>query len=319
MLILFSKKNQIPIFMISINSISLEGAVNINLLNGIMNIHPCIYLIVFYNLLSLYIGFLKNKKLSLEFTLYSFTVLLFLGSFWAAQELSWGGWWSWDITECTILYIYVYLIYMYHLKIQSKVLDLLFLFIAAFMLNKTNLIISVHSFETSYDNNYIVFVFGLVWLGFFFKKKKNFTFFICVYTFNYLYIYLYIYLIYYIFYKKILGVTFSFFNFFQFLSTFSKKHLIFFFVIFLYFTVYSYFYYYKYTNFFFLSEFYFNTDCFYFFNQQFTKPKLIYKNSFRFSFDFFFFFKKINFFICTFNFFIFFIILFKKKRNFFNL
>ena len=88
MLIFFFKKNNFIIIVAPINSLNFIDAINLNLLNGIMNIHPCIYLCIFINLLSVYFSFLKSKKMSLDTTLYCFMILLFLGSFWAAQELS---------------------------------------------------------------------------------------------------------------------------------------------------------------------------------------------------------------------------------------
>ena len=320
MLIFFFKKNNFIIIVAPINSLNFIDAINLNLLNGIMNIHPCIYLCIFINLLSVYFSFLKSKKMSLDTTLYCFMILLFLGSFWAAQELSWGGWWSWDITECTILYVYLFILYVYHKKIINKFIEIFYLFIIIFLLNKTNLIVSVHSFETTYDNNYIIFVIGLALLFFFFKKKINTLFIIFIYTYNYFYLYLYIFFFFFILFQKNFEITFNFWNFFQFFQKIPKEHFFFFFALFLNFTIYGYFFFYTYNNKFISTNFFLYSEHFYFFNQDFTWPKLIFKNFFKINLDFFFFFfKKINFFICSFNFFFLSLFLVYKKRNFFSL
>lgn len=317
MLFFFFKKSKINIFILPINSFFCSHTINFNLLNGIMNVHPCVYLLIYNNLLNMYLGFLKNKKISLNYAVIYFSTLLFLGGFWAAQELSWGGWWSWDITECTILYIYIYILYMSHTKIKNKFTEIFYLFIIIFILNKTNLIVSIHSFETTYDNNYIMFIFGVILLFFFLKKKRNFLFFIFLYTFNYMYLYISIYILYYIVFKKISNITFNFFNFFQFFSILTKSHFFFFFALFIYYTLYSYFYFLKYNNIFIVTEFYYFKEHFCFFNLNFTQSKTIFKNFFIFSLDFIFiFFKKLNFIICSFNFFIFFIFFLKKKKFF---
>lgn len=176
-IIIFLKKVSIIITILPINILIEIKPTNLNLLNGIVNIHPLIYMLIFYNLLSLYLNFLKLKCSTLFFTIVNFTALIFLGSFWAAQEISWGGWWSWDITECTILLIYIYLLYIHHWDLQNSFIELIYAFIIIFFFNKTNLINSVHSFETSFDNNYIIIIFITI-LVFFFLKKKNFFFFL---------------------------------------------------------------------------------------------------------------------------------------------
>lgn len=77
---------------------------NKSLINGILLVHPILnYLAVFISL----ILFRLNKIKSLQFILINnnktFFLIIFtsiiLGSFWAQQELNWGGWWNWDLVE----------------------------------------------------------------------------------------------------------------------------------------------------------------------------------------------------------------------------
>jgi len=96
------------------------GLVNTLLINPIDFIHPPIlYIVIIYNLL-IYLQMLLNKPTTWFFqTLFfnlsflavrlSITTLL-LGSWWAMQESSWGGWWVWERSEnflllLTILYL----------------------------------------------------------------------------------------------------------------------------------------------------------------------------------------------------------------------
>ena len=86
---------------------------------------------------------IKYKHRSLINTLL-ITTTLFMGSWWALQEGSWGGWWNWDASEMlgllimTLIYInlhtsfstyylykltyitYIYLIFIYYILIQSN-------------------------------------------------------------------------------------------------------------------------------------------------------------------------------------------------------
>jgi hypothetical protein len=89
--ICFFKKQTVWLFILPLNNFVQSTIINFNLLNGIMNIHPCVYLLVFNNISTLYSCFFLKKKTALCLVIYNFSILLLLGSFWAAQELSWGG------------------------------------------------------------------------------------------------------------------------------------------------------------------------------------------------------------------------------------
>ena len=79
--------------------------INVNLINGLYNIHP-LFLLIFFSLLFLII--IKNNKLknisnALGFYIRRFNILnlllllsllvLVTGGWWAQQELNWGGYW----------------------------------------------------------------------------------------------------------------------------------------------------------------------------------------------------------------------------------
>lgn len=101
--------------------------VNVLLLNNINKYHPLIlyvsvvagyslvtpsqfkYLPLFYNVV-IRLTYIKIMKLHL--LLIFFTLLL--GSWWAVQEGSWGGWWNWDASEVFGLLIALYLVYYMH-------------------------------------------------------------------------------------------------------------------------------------------------------------------------------------------------------------
>ncbi len=105
---------------------------NINLLlsNNLNKYHPFIfYLSVFtlFNFVMSSITFFKdnylflnnhlgsNNKLMIT-NLYINVLALFLGSWWALQEGTWGGWWNWDASEVFGLLISLSIIFKVHLK-----------------------------------------------------------------------------------------------------------------------------------------------------------------------------------------------------------
>jgi hypothetical protein len=67
--------------------------INSNLTNGVVNIHPAIYLFCVCTLFFILIKQFLNLRytLSLQFLLVLSASLIILGSYWASQELSWGG------------------------------------------------------------------------------------------------------------------------------------------------------------------------------------------------------------------------------------
>lgn len=111
-------------------------SINTNLLNGIMLIHPLILYVAYATILTIvtqlyyHIFFLKNVQHKLKkknilqrwvyyydnwliktnYRLYLMCVIAtVLGCWWAEQELSWGGWWSWDFVEILAISIIILL------------------------------------------------------------------------------------------------------------------------------------------------------------------------------------------------------------------
>lgn len=101
---------------------------NILLINSINRVHPlllhsCISFFYIYKIL-FRIKCLQNLNiliLAFSHTLKNFVlviiVTLYLGSWWALQEGSWGGWWNWDISEVFGLIIFFKIILVYHLRL----------------------------------------------------------------------------------------------------------------------------------------------------------------------------------------------------------
>lgn len=100
---------------------------NILLINGLNKYHPFILYASWVLLLSVWLtrslitldyklhkheagDFLKLVLLSINFIIFT----LMIGSWWAYQEGSWGGWWNWDPSEVFGLYIMVILVHKLH-------------------------------------------------------------------------------------------------------------------------------------------------------------------------------------------------------------
>lgn len=155
---------------------------NTNLINGIVLIHP-IFLYTFYALLFVKIWlcyvnctevFLKNYKqhntyLSTAITFYPVALILaalILGCWWAEQELSWGGWWSWDFVELVALnFLIIYLGKVHHYKHQSNAslysepVQPLMVIVVSVMVVRFNIINSVHNFvNLESQNQYMYYV-----------------------------------------------------------------------------------------------------------------------------------------------------------------
>jgi hypothetical protein len=153
--------------------------ININLINGLFIIHPIILLsllsllfwtslkyfklvqnifninfnynyynktLVFYNIL-----FFKNKLNIILLILTS--LVLFTGSWWAQQELNWGGYWVWDFIELVNLFLLSFYIYNKHIIHRCKyvynfILQIICIFIilTIYIYSRYNLIPSVHTF-----------------------------------------------------------------------------------------------------------------------------------------------------------------------------
>jgi cytochrome c biogenesis factor len=112
---------------------------NVLLLNSINKYHPLLF---YFSALSVIFFFKKNYTFSSFFVKYNHgekkifnnLILLFftlgLGSWWALQEGSWGGWWNWDPSEVFGMIILINLLLILHspVKIFRKVRFKVFLY-----------------------------------------------------------------------------------------------------------------------------------------------------------------------------------------------
>jgi cytochrome c biogenesis factor len=112
---------------ISSNPLLLE--INLLLTNNLNKIHPFIFylstILLFCYVYEILILFTQNNQYSLvwffNFKLnYSWwvgfynIVALFLGSWWAFQEGTWGGWWNWDSSEIFGLEFFLFFLFVIH-------------------------------------------------------------------------------------------------------------------------------------------------------------------------------------------------------------
>ena len=188
--------------------IFIEG-VNKLLTNSINKIHPpLLYYSTFITVYSLLHTLSTHKELLLYDSSYFYTFFkvtyfylitcllsLYLGSWWALQEGSWGGWWNWDSSEVFGVLIFFKLIILYHLTyfthhsefIISHLKSSLFTIFAFYLFMQLNFSLISHNFSSK---NY-----QLVSLDFFYTIWLLLTFLVKVkFHRNYAIIYSYIYI-----------------------------------------------------------------------------------------------------------------------------
>jgi hypothetical protein len=186
---------------------------NLLLVNNLNKYHPFIYYIsvIFMSLgiikLMLYPFINKltfsNTNLTLNIKLYFYIslvvnlVALFLGSWWALQEGTWGGWWNWDpsevfglvVTLTNLLYIHQRNSYLYNNLNLIKFISTLSIFILFYFFIQLNFDLVSHNFGAKFSfffsNNLfylevvILFLILLVFI-FYVNKLKNNQFVILV-------------------------------------------------------------------------------------------------------------------------------------------
>jgi len=162
---------------------------NTNLLNGLMLIHPiilyCFYVIFLTKIfLVLYLKTsttTQPRKHSFFWgggLIYSSYSALILGCCWAEQELSWGGWWSWDFVELIALNFFLLMVFAIHTTTHNNNykedfrigrFERTYLFvglISAISAVRFNLINSIHNFIGVESQNqyyyYLLLLLGLV-------------------------------------------------------------------------------------------------------------------------------------------------------------
>lgn len=156
------------------------NTVNTNLLNGLMLIHPVLlylfyvlYLVYVYKLL--YLGKPTDTKLTpntnpqwVGLILSASYTSLILGCFWAEQELSWGGWWSWDFVELIALNFFIYTVCSIHnptRDLTTKTLSsnspsmLILILLSSVLVVRFNIINSIHNFiSIESQNQYFYYI-----------------------------------------------------------------------------------------------------------------------------------------------------------------
>lgn len=164
--------------------------VNTTLTNGLCLIHPlCVYFVYMYIIKSVsqqfnifyYINYVKfiNKLIVLNL------VSLLLGSWWAQQELNWGGWWNWDFVELILLIFLIKNIIIIHILslnnsyiIKTNSITLILYLVIFFIFVRWDILNSVHSFNTlnflERYVNYIVFLLSVVLSIYLFNVYKRY-------------------------------------------------------------------------------------------------------------------------------------------------
>lgn len=161
-----------------------SNGLNTSLINGIVLIHP-IFLYTFYGLFFTKIRYHFNmanehiiKRYSrhhmlVSLSLNSWSLLLIitsivLGCWWAEQELSWGGWWSWDFVELVALNFFVmFLVKIHSLKSDTlqvnKATYFLKIVVVSIMVVRFNIVNSIHNFiNLESQNQYMYYIITLI-------------------------------------------------------------------------------------------------------------------------------------------------------------
>ena len=182
---------------------------NILLNNNVNKIHPILlYSSLYFIFFNLFINKLclpyLHVNVNILKSLYSLPLLIFylsftlmLGSWWAFQEGSWGGWWDWDISEVFGLFILVNMLKLLHddlihnnrsvyLFSMTHYYTILLIF---YFFMQLNFSLISHNFNLNLSSNFISnFLFISIILIIFVSKLKtyikNLTFY-NFYTINY--------------------------------------------------------------------------------------------------------------------------------------
>lgn len=182
--------------------------INVNLINGLFLIHP-IFLMILFILIYMYISvkynvshtntiiYVKNiflvkfllinytKRKLVNYLLTFSTLLVITGSWWAQQELNWGGWWVWDFIELVNFTIIMYFLYNYHSikywnkKIYYNIFSLFsLLFYTTYICSRYSLTPSIHNFLSNICFLQYDYIFVIILLPLYILWAKNFIFII---------------------------------------------------------------------------------------------------------------------------------------------
>lgn len=185
-----------------------HNSINLLLTNSLNKYHPLIFyvsVILFFNLLfspifnlfCSYNYFLLNNtnneiKINVKFILMFNIFALFLGSWWALQEGTWGGWWNWDPSEVLGLLFSLFVLFIIH-TYTNGFYDILLLFyrvnmyilitIITYLFIQLNFDLVSHNFGSKFFfffNNNLFFLellitLTLYWFCMYFKTQLSFV------------------------------------------------------------------------------------------------------------------------------------------------
>ncbi len=142
--------------------------INTTLQNGLLNIHPIyiyntyIFVVLFW--LSSYKWYHTNSTLQNTIT-NTFTYLciilsgVYLGAFWASQELNWGGFWSWDPVELVSLFLIFWFLLYFHNNsgrfLNRPFNHVLIAIMIIYFIIRLGVITTIHSFVRMNNNPYL--------------------------------------------------------------------------------------------------------------------------------------------------------------------
>lgn len=131
------------------------------LLNGLLVIHPWLTFILYgyiFFTLHYYVNNIKIYKIlflknNLKYSYINYIIYaIMLGSWWSYQELSWGGWWNWDVVELLSLNFFFICLLLSHstnigvfLK-KYTLIKFVLIFLLSLIIIRFNLLSSIHAF-----------------------------------------------------------------------------------------------------------------------------------------------------------------------------
>lgn len=195
------------------NTLAVQS-INTNLQNGLLNIHPIFvyftYAVVLVFWINRYlqanINSSSRDSITKIFSIFGVIVTgTYLGSFWASQELNWGGFWSWDPVEIISLFLCCHCLFILHNYskkfLNNPVSHLIITVIVIYFIIRLGVINTIHSFVRNNNNPYVVNIFlmsiFLVCLNNlihyysvykFVKLKRHIVFWVLVMWYLYLYV-----------------------------------------------------------------------------------------------------------------------------------
>ena len=141
------------------------------LTNGFFVIHPLIILLSFSLLVTILVknknNYVYNIVMKNTKRIYSNLLALlfsgmYLGAYWANQEVGWGGWWSWDYVENINLILFLFILLSVHKKNKNKSINLFYnkkisalLIIFLHLCVRLDLGDSIHSFIQTNEIEYV--------------------------------------------------------------------------------------------------------------------------------------------------------------------